>query len=316
MNATDRPHGRSVFRRLAFCAALMATALTAMIDTASAARTSGGYTKQQVRQMVMQEAAKSRSVPVSLAMAVARAESNFKADALSSAGARGVMQIMPKTGRDVFGVHPDQLWDPRLNIQLGIRYLESLIKRYRGHWDFALSHYNGGSRVGAYPNSRVIPATRNYVNTVLRFQRKYERDTTVTAIADASAHIKSSPSHADRRYFEQRMFDNPTVRKDWRHYLNVAAYWMKTPEERAREINARVAAADAAQPRPAPVSAAAPAPAPREWVAYSSDNAKPSHSLYRSIQNRRASFRRALRSGASPWPSSRGHLFRDRRFNG
>jgi soluble lytic murein transglycosylase-like protein len=57
-------------------------------------------------------------VPPSLALAVAKIESDFNAHALSTAGARGVMQIMPATARSVFGVGKDELWNARLNVQL------------------------------------------------------------------------------------------------------------------------------------------------------------------------------------------------------
>jgi soluble lytic murein transglycosylase-like protein len=73
-----------------------------------------------------------------LALAVAKVESNFDDNALSSAGARGVMQIMPKTARDEFGVQKDELWDAALNIQIGIDYLELLYDRY-GKWELALA---------------------------------------------------------------------------------------------------------------------------------------------------------------------------------
>jgi hypothetical protein len=114
--------------------------------------------------------------PPSLGMAVAKAESDFNDAARSSAGARGVMQIMPRTASDLYGVAPDELWDARLNVQLGIDYLESLIRRYKGRWEIALSHYNGGSAVGDPSDPRVIPATSAYVNKVLRLQRKYRAE--------------------------------------------------------------------------------------------------------------------------------------------
>lgn len=132
-------------------------------------------TRGQVKRIVVEEALRA-GFPPSLAMAVAKAESNFDADAESSAGARGVMQIMPRTARDLYGVAPDELWDARLNVQLGIDYLESLIRRYHGRWEIALSHYNGGSAVGDPANPRIIPATSAYVNKVLRLQRQYRAE--------------------------------------------------------------------------------------------------------------------------------------------
>ncbi len=129
-------------------------------------------TRAQVKRIVVEESLRA-GFPPSLAMAVAKAESNFVATAKSSAGARGVMQIMPRTAKDIYGVRAEELWDARLNVQLGIDFLASLIRRYKGRWDIALSHYNGGSAVGHPDNPRVIPATRGYVNKVLRLQRQY-----------------------------------------------------------------------------------------------------------------------------------------------
>ena len=60
-------------------------------------------TSTEIKRIIIEEAENSR-VPAALALAVAKVESNFNEDALSPVGARGVMQIMPKTGQRVFGV--------------------------------------------------------------------------------------------------------------------------------------------------------------------------------------------------------------------
>jgi soluble lytic murein transglycosylase-like protein len=78
-----------------------------------------------------------------LLYAVAKVESDFRPQVVSSAGARGVMQIMPATARGVFGVDPDRLFDAATNIQLGARFLAKLIDRYGGVAP-ALSHYYSG----------------------------------------------------------------------------------------------------------------------------------------------------------------------------
>ena len=111
-------------------------------------------------------------VTPSLAKAVAKVESNFRPDARSRAGARGVMQMMPATASGEFGVHPDVLWDANHNIVLGVRYLDMLISRY-GAVDVALSFYNGGSAVGPPGAARVTPWTRDYVDSVLAWERIY-----------------------------------------------------------------------------------------------------------------------------------------------
>ncbi|MDA1323148.1 MAG: lytic transglycosylase domain-containing protein [Proteobacteria bacterium] len=130
--------------------------------------------RHEVKRLVIQEAERLR-VPISLALAVAHVESNFNPKARSAKGARGVMQIMPMTARGEYGIEPKLLWRPRLNIRLGLHFLKRLIRRYGGRVDLALSHYNGGSAVGAWANARVIPATARYVARVKRLRRHYRK---------------------------------------------------------------------------------------------------------------------------------------------
>lgn len=160
------------------------------------------FSRDVVKRMVVEEASRHPVVPPSLALAVAEAESDFVADAESVAGARGVMQIMPATGRGVFGVEPDALWEPRLNVRLGVRFLGDLIERYGGRWDLALSHYNGGSAVGSGRAARVIPATRRYVEKVLRAERRWARDRTAQALSRVASRTEVGSFHgrvSDRR---------------------------------------------------------------------------------------------------------------------
>lgn len=130
------------------------------------------YGRSEIQGLVAEEAAR-MGVPVSLALAVAHAESGFDAAAESHKGARGVMQVMPATARGEYGLEPDLLWNPRINVRVGLHFLRRLLHRYRGRVDLALSYYNGGSAVGRLPNARVIPATARYVAKVQRLQRYY-----------------------------------------------------------------------------------------------------------------------------------------------
>jgi len=133
-------------------------------------------TPEEIQRMIAQEAVNHR-VPVALAMALAKVESNFNERAESPVGARGVMQIMPKTARDEFGVGADFLWNARLNIQLGLRFLTQLYQMYGQRWDLALSHYNGGSLRGG-SGAAAIPHdyTRQYVADVQRWQQTYAKN--------------------------------------------------------------------------------------------------------------------------------------------
>ncbi len=135
-------------------------------------RSRSQYSKSAIRALIVREA-QSQGVDPALALAIARAESNFNPNALSPAGARGVMQIMPATARSEFGVSADRLWDPRTNINIGIRFFKRLLNAYGGRVDIALSHYNGGSRVRTARGLRVIPSTRGYVDKVLRYRTAY-----------------------------------------------------------------------------------------------------------------------------------------------
>lgn len=144
-------------------------------------------TRTEIKQIIIEEAQRS-TVPPALALAVAKVESDFQDRVESHKGARGVMQIMPKTARDVFGVAADELWDPRLNVQLGIDYLEQLYEMYGRRWELALSHYNGGTLKGG-PGANATPHgyTRKYVADVTRWWGRYGEQQKVwgTMIADA-----------------------------------------------------------------------------------------------------------------------------------
>ncbi len=155
---------------------IVTVALAAMLTAASTAgRAAAEPSRQAVKAIVIEEAVK-LGVPISLALAVAHVESGFRARAESSKGARGVMQIMPDTAALEYAIDPDALWQPRINVRLGLHFLNRLLKRYNGRVELALSFYNGGSAVGDGRRAKVIPATKAYVQKVRRMQRQYRRE--------------------------------------------------------------------------------------------------------------------------------------------
>jgi soluble lytic murein transglycosylase-like protein len=112
-------------------------------------------------------AAERYGVPHSLVSAVIRAESGFNARAVSRKGAQGLMQLMPATA-SLLGVQDS--FDPRDNIEGGVRHLRGLIDRFANNLPLALAAYNAGER--AVQTHRGIPPyaeTREYVDRVLRF---------------------------------------------------------------------------------------------------------------------------------------------------
>ena len=160
------------------------------IDAGKRVMAKSSLTTNQIRTLVVEEAVYWQVEP-ELALAVARIESNFDSDALSSAGARGVMQIMPATAKGEFGVDKYRLYEPHINIRIGVQYLKQLLERYHGDERIALSHYNGGSRVRKSDGTlAVIPATRKYVNKVLAQKAIYADHSLVLAAKQGGMQAK------------------------------------------------------------------------------------------------------------------------------
>ena len=91
-------------------------------------------------------------------------ESRWRARAVSSAGARGLAQLMPATAREL-GVNPD---DPFANLEGGARYLRQQLDRFDGDVEKALAAYNAGpGRVMAANGIPAIRETQNYVAAVM-----------------------------------------------------------------------------------------------------------------------------------------------------
>lgn len=113
------------------------------------------------------EAAARYAVPERLIWAVIRVESGFDPRAVSSSGARGLMQLMPETAA-ILGVRDP--FNPRENIHAGARHLRGLMERFRYDLPLALAAYNAGERpVTSYRGIPPYPETREYVARVLRY---------------------------------------------------------------------------------------------------------------------------------------------------
>jgi soluble lytic murein transglycosylase-like protein len=106
------------------------------------------------------------NLPEKLIASVIRAESNFQADAVSPAGARGLMQLMPATAKEL-GV--DDPFDVRQNIDGGAGYLRQMLDRFKGDLRLALAAYNAGpGTVEKYNGNVPFPETQNYIQRVLK----------------------------------------------------------------------------------------------------------------------------------------------------
>ena len=130
-----------------------------------------------------------------LVYALIKAESNFNCEAISSKNARGLMQLMPNTAKDILKVNNIELTDeeleekllkPEFNINLGTRYLSILFEKYN-NTELALTAYNAGSgNVDNWLKQGILNAdgsnienvpykeTNNYVRKILRDYEIYK----------------------------------------------------------------------------------------------------------------------------------------------
>lgn len=127
-----------------------------------------------------------------LVAAIIREESHFVEEAESYRGARGIMQIMPETGKwaaeqmNLEGFQPDDLYDPKINIKIGCWYLADLSKEFGNDKILMIAAYNAGrGNVKQWIQTRQwsgrhetvedipFPETREYVKRVLKGYEKY-----------------------------------------------------------------------------------------------------------------------------------------------
>ncbi|HWJ32547.1 MAG TPA: transglycosylase SLT domain-containing protein [Gaiellaceae bacterium] len=106
-------------------------------------------------------AATDAALPPALLWAVAKIESNLRADAESAAGARGLLQLMPATARSL----NLKIDEPRSNVLAGARYLRQLLDRFRSS-DLALAAYNAGPTAVAAAGGAPSAGVLRYVSNV------------------------------------------------------------------------------------------------------------------------------------------------------
>jgi soluble lytic murein transglycosylase-like protein len=141
-------------------------------------------TDQKLKQMI-DRIANEQGVESQLVHSVIRAESNYDANAVSPKGAGGLMQLIPATARR-FGV--SNTFDPKENIEGGVRYLRFLLDYYSGDYPKAIAAYNAGE--GAVDKYHGIPPyaeTRNYVYTVAKNLKAARRSAVRPAIEPPAA---------------------------------------------------------------------------------------------------------------------------------
>jgi Rod binding domain-containing protein len=118
----------------------------------------------------IRRAARRHRLDPALILAVIRNESNGRPEAVSEAGAKGLMQLMDTTATDL-GV--ENTFDPSQNIEAGSRYLRQMLDRYEGDPELALAAYNAGpAAVDEHGGVPPFRETQEYVARVLQTVRR------------------------------------------------------------------------------------------------------------------------------------------------
>lgn len=122
---------------------------------------------------LINKSAKKWNLPKELIRAVIHAESSFIADNVSSAGAQGLMQLMPETQKTYAVTQP---FNPEENINGGCAYLSHLLVKYKNNKKLALAAYNAGETAVAKYGNDVPPyeETQNYIKRVNILMKRYK----------------------------------------------------------------------------------------------------------------------------------------------
>lgn len=135
--------------------------------TAANATSSGSVSSPENLEEYFKEASETYGVDINLLKAIARQESNFNPSATSSAGAMGVMQLMPSTAK---GLGVTNAYYAQENIMGGAKLMAQNLKKYNGDVSLALAAYNAGSgNVDKYGGIPPFKETQNYVKKVLGY---------------------------------------------------------------------------------------------------------------------------------------------------
>jgi Soluble lytic murein transglycosylase and related regulatory proteins (some contain LysM/invasin domains) len=144
---------------------------------------------------IVEQAALRHEVDPNLVRAIVRVESNFNPHAVSRKGAIGLMQLMPHTARSLNVSNP---FDPRQNVDAGVRHFKKLLDAYGGNLELSLAAYNAGS--SAVQRSGGVPRyaeTQTYVKKITELYgsntaRLFSSNHPVVFKRDAEGHLSAS----------------------------------------------------------------------------------------------------------------------------
>lgn len=124
---------------------------------------------------IIDKASKQFDVDPCLIKAIIKAESSFEPNAISVSGAKGLMQLMPTTARDM---QVNNAFNPEENILAGTKYLSLLLKKFKQNTRLAVAAYNvGATTVANYNSVPPIPQTRQFVERVMKYYTEFRKKT-------------------------------------------------------------------------------------------------------------------------------------------
>jgi hypothetical protein len=133
--------------------------------------TESRVSRAEVSSIVAQNAQRF-GVESALVHAIIAAESGYDTRAVSRAGARGVMQVMPATARDYGVLDPQDLFDPHVNVGVGVRHLKRLLEKYDNDYGTAIMAYNAGEGAVDRTDAEIAYSeTLDYTEAVIRNYR-------------------------------------------------------------------------------------------------------------------------------------------------
>ena len=137
---------------------------------------------------------RAQGLPAHLVLAMIHQESGFDAQAKSRSGARGLMQVMPATGREVarrlkLSYSTTRLFEPDYSVRLGTFYFRQVLTMFDGNVELALAGYNGGpnrirqlwqragpqAEMDRFLEGLTLEESKNYVKRILALSDTYRR---------------------------------------------------------------------------------------------------------------------------------------------
>ena len=135
-----------------------------------------GNKKERLFHPIIIQTAICYQVDPALVKAIIMAESGYDPRAISKKGAKGLMQLMPETAKEL---NVEDIFNPQQNIDGGVRYFKKLVNQFNGDLKLALAAYNAGSKtVRQYKGVPPFKETQHYIKKVFEYYQLYKNKMT------------------------------------------------------------------------------------------------------------------------------------------